>query len=421
MKNNCCFTAVLCLAGAFAPAMLPAGTSKDSGVKAPKEQKESNNGDWCAWLQDDPGMLYENIENPWVQSFEIGGRFHYQAVRLEGTDVNGLDFDDSYDEYRRFRLETKTKFLRYFTAELNVNMVSDDRFRPISDNDLEWGYDRFDEVSLEFNMGKAFGAGILDGIKLKYGRMKLKMTEEGHMSSKEIYTIERSSIADRLGGEASRPTGVTLELDKGDWELVLGVFSAEDDSEFLAAWNDGEFYYGCLKWKPRDDFKLLLDYSLNDQDGRDDALAYDWAAALSAVYETKRWGVIAEGILGDNGAGITAPDPRRQGDFHAFVVMPWVWIVEDKLQAVVQYQYASSEKSQGLQLPSRYVRGRHENPAVDVDNGRGNEHHYLYGGLNYHLCRDRVKIMGGVAYNDLTTWESDLQTLTYQIAFRAAF
>jgi hypothetical protein len=55
-------------------------------------------GGWCAWLQNDPGLLYENKENPWIQSFEIGGRFHYQAAYLEGTDINGLDFNDTYDE-----------------------------------------------------------------------------------------------------------------------------------------------------------------------------------------------------------------------------------------------------------------------------------------------------------------------------------
>lgn len=411
---------VACLSGALAQAVLHAGDAKDA-IEAPKEKKEANNGDWCAWLQDDPGLLYDNPDNPWIQSFEIGGRFHYQAAHLEGTDINGLDFNDNYDEYRRFRIETKTEFLRYFTAEINVNLVDDNRFRPGPFNNLEWGYDNFDEASLEFDIGDAFGTGWLDGIKLKYGRMKLKMTEEAHMSSKEIYTIERSSIADKMGGEASRPTGVTLELDKGDWELMLGVFSAEDDADFLAGWNDGEFYYASLEWKATEDFKMVLDYTNNNASGRDDALAYSWGTALSAIYEVDRWGVIGEAVYGDNGGGINAPIPRRQGDFHAFVVMPWIWIIEDKLQAVVQYQYAHSDESQGLQLPSRYVRGHHENPAVDVDNGRGNEHHYIYGGLNYHLCRDRVKIMGGVAYTDLSTRDSDLDALTYQIAFRTAF
>jgi len=241
------------------------------------------------------------------------------------------------------------------------------------------------------------------------------------MSSNEIYTLERSGISDKLGGSEGRPTGVTLELDKGDWELVVGMFSGEDDSDFIGGWNDGQFYYGSVQWKPTEEFKLLLDYTQNDASGADDSLGYGWAAALSAVYEKSSWGILGEAVYGDNGGGISAPITRRQGDFHAFVVMPWYWIIENKLQAVVQYQYASSTETQGLQLPARYIRGDHDNLAVDVDNGRGSEHHMIYAGLNYHLCRDRVKIMGGVSYDDLSTRNSDVDALTYQIGFRTSF
>jgi hypothetical protein len=463
MKILAKFALVSCLAATLVPATLHAASADDGGKKAKKEKKEGGkkeggkkkskgkksepgepekqpadpgakgvivpadelpaapDGNWCDWLRDEPGLLYENKDNLWIQSFQIGGRFNYQAAYLEGTDVNGVDFNDHYDEYRRLRFETKTEFLRFFTAEINVNLVDDNRFREGPFNELEWGYDNFDEASLEFNIGEAFGKGGLDGIKLKAGRMKLKMTEEVHMSSNEIYTLERSGIADKLGGLASRPTGVTLELDKGDWELVVGMFSGEDDADFIGGWNDGQFYYGSVQWKPSKDFKMILDYTQNDASGADDALGYGWATALSAVYEKDSWGILGEAICGDNGGGVSAPITRRQGDFHGFVVMPWYWIIEDKLQAVVQYQYASATETQGLQLPSRYVRGDHENLAVDVDNGRGSEHHMIYAGLNYHFCKDRLKIMGGVSYDDLSTRLSDLDALTYQIGFRAAF
>lgn len=241
------------------------------------------------------------------------------------------------------------------------------------------------------------------------------------MSSSKIHTIERSAIAERLGGAESRPTGLTLELDKGDWQLHTGVFSAEDDADFIGGWNDGRFYYASLEWQADKDFRLLLDYSQNDADGRDDALGYGWAAALSAVYEPGDWGLLATMVYGDNGGGISAPVPRRQGDFHGFVAIPWYWIIEDKLQAVLQYQYASSPESQGLQLPARYIRAGHEDPAVDVDNGRGNEHHMFYAGLNYHFCRDRLKIMGGVSIDDLTTRGGEVKATTWQLAFRSAF
>jgi hypothetical protein len=419
MNRSLQHTILPCLAALLTPASLFAGTTKD---ETRPEGVTSKGGDWCDWLRNDPGLLYENKDSPWIQSFEINGRFHYQAAYVEGTDVNGVDFNDHYDEYRRLRFGTKTEFLRFFTAELNVNLVDDSRFRQGPFNELEWGYDAFDEASIEFDIEKAFGGGIFDDIKLKFGRMKLKITEEAHMSSNEIHTLERSGLSDKLGGSEGRPTGVTLEFEKDDWDLTLGIFSAEDDADFIGGWNDGQFFYASLQWQPQKDFKVLLDYTQNDQNGNfDDALGYAWATALSAVYEKKAWGVIGELVYGDNGGGVSAPIPRRQGDFHGFVVTPWYWIVEDRLQFVVQYQYASSTEPQGLQVPSRYLRGDHDNAAVDVDNGRGDEHHMLYAGLNYHLCRDRMKIMGGVSYDDLSTRNSEVDALTYQIGFRTSF
>src|SRR5690606_17421956 len=107
---------------------LRAGETTPKPEKPGKKTAVENNGDWCEWLQDRPGELYRSKKNPLVQSFRIGGRFHYQAAYLDGSDVNGRDFHDTYDEYRRFRLETKTGFLEFFTLEANVNLVDDKRF-----------------------------------------------------------------------------------------------------------------------------------------------------------------------------------------------------------------------------------------------------------------------------------------------------
>ena len=161
----------------------------------------TNSGDWCQWLQSKPGTLYKNAENPFLQSFNIGGRFQYQAAYIDGEDVNGRDFNDTYDDYRRVRLESKIEFLQYFAANIKLNMVNDSR---PSGGDLDWGYDTFDEAIFTFNLGKAFGTGPFDELKLNYGRFKINMTEEVHMSSKDIMTIERSALANKLYGVNNR-------------------------------------------------------------------------------------------------------------------------------------------------------------------------------------------------------------------------
>ena len=373
----------------------------------------TNSGDWCQWLQSKPGTLYKNAENPFLQSFNIGGRFQYQAAYIDGEDVNGRDFNDTYDDYRRVRLESKIEFLQYFAANIKLNMVNDSR---PSGGDLDWGYDTFDEAIFTFNLGKAFGTGPFDELKLNYGRFKINMTEEVHMSSKDIMTIERSALANKLYGVNNRASGVTLDAIMGKWSGTLGVFSSEDDSEFIGGWNDGIATYLSLRHDTTDEWYFVLDAMNLNEGGIDNNLGYDWALAFSAVYTQDRYGVLTTIAAGENSPSTA----NRGGHFHGFVVMPWYWILEDRLQAVFQYQYAGAQEKEGIRTNSRYLRSAHS-PGVNVNSGRGDALHTLYLGLNYHICGHNTKIMAGMEYASLAAPTGDVNTLTYLIGFRGFF
>jgi len=370
--------------------------------------------DWCEWLSGKP-FNYNNPENPLIQSFNLGGRFQYQAAYLEGTDVNGRDFNETYDDYRRVRLETKIDFLRYFGANIKLNMVNDER---LGGGDLDWGYDSFDEAVFSFDIKKAFGAGGLDALKVNYGRFKFNFTEEVHMSSKDIYTVERSALANKLYGANNRATGVTLDAALGKWSGTAGLFSGEDDSEFIGGWNDGQAYYLTIARETSDEWRFVLDFVKNDQSGADDFLGYEWATAFNAIYGKDRFGAVGTVVVGENnGAG------ERGGSFHGLMVMPYYWVVENRLQAVLQYQYVGASASEGMRINSRYGRSR-QAPGVDVNGGRGDELHAVYAGLNYHLCGDNAKIMGGVEYQSMKTAAGSrgkFDTLTWVIAMRGYF
>lgn len=403
-------TPKLMLAAGFSAALVvPAlGGSEPVSESAPAP---ANNGDWCEWLQNKPGKV-SFPENPFLQSIQVGGRFQYQAAYIEGNDVNDLDYNLTHDDYRRVRIETKTEFLRYFTANIKLNMVHDGRR---SGGTLDWGYEDFDEAVFSFDIKKAFGAGALDSLKINYGRHKFNMTEEVHMSSKEIPTVERSAIANKLYGANSRPTGVTVDASLGKWSGTVGLFSGEDDSKFIGGWNDGQAYYLSVAHQTTDEWRFLVDSVLNDQSGADDFLGYDWAVALNAIYQKDRIGLLTTVAFGENNGAAT-----QGGSFHGFVVQPTYWLIEDRLQAVLQYQYAGSDESEGIRTNSRYVRS--DNPGlVDVNSGRGDELHTVYAGLNYHFCGDNLKLMGGVEYSNLDTPIGDVDTWTYLIAFRTFF
>jgi hypothetical protein len=206
-----------------------------------------------------------------------------------------------------------------------------------------------------------------------------------------------------------------VDLAKDAWSGTVGVFSGEDDSEFIGGWNDGIAYYASVGYKVSDNLQLTWDNVYNDQQDADDFLGYEWATALNATWEQDRWGFTGTLVLGENNG-----DGARGGNFHGFVAMPWYWIVEEKLQAVVQYQYAGASEDEGIRVNSRYVRAEHST-GVNVNGGRGDENHTFYAGLNYYICGHSAKIMAGVEYNTLDTPAGDVDALSYLVGFRASF
>ncbi len=410
----------------FAIAPAAAGGDAKSGTEAPvpeKESKKKKNGDWCEWLSGDPGLLYDvkKSENPWFQELHFTGRFHYQAAYVSGTDVRGNDFHETHDEYRRFRLGVEMQFLKYFHSDVSVNLVDDNRFRG-GGQDLDWGYSDFDTLALTFDFADAFSGGWFDDIEFTYGRMKLPVGAEDHESSRRILTVERSAISDKLAGEQTRPTGLMAELEKGDWDILLGLFSGEVHETSLAGWGAGKVYYTSVAWQPSGEWRFLFDHIQNDPSGGEDVLGYAWAVSLAGTYEADRWGMTANLIYGDNGGSDHGrANPLRQGDFHGLVVMPWYWLVEDRLQLVCRYQYQGSEEQEGVRSDSRYVRISHAPPSIDLDNGYGDSHHSFYLGLNYYLCGHNAKIMGGVSYEEMRARTDQWDAMSYLIAFRTYF
>jgi len=373
-------------------------------------QPATNPGDWCQWLQSKPGQV--KFDNPYIQSIYIGGRLQWQASYVDGEDVNGNGFSDADDEYRRARIESKIEFLRFLTLKTNIDMVVDDRK---TGGDLDWGYQQFDEALLTFDIKKAFGAGALDSLKVNYGRHKLNVSEEARTSSKEIITIERSAISNKVYNSA-RPTGITVDAAQGAWNATLGLFSGDSDSEFIDGWHDGNAFYAAFGYQMNDQLRFDADLLINNSDNPGaNRFNYDWATTFNATYEQDRFGFLGSIIIGENE---NTGNANRDGSFYGVVAMPWYWIVEEKLQAVLQYQYAASDESEGIRLNSRYVRASEQ---AAINSGRGDSLHTIYAGLNYYLCGHNAKIMAGVEYSTLDTPAGDVNTITTMVAFRTFF
>jgi hypothetical protein len=59
----------------------------------PAAKPDFDPGTGCERLRHDLGLLPLGSENPFIQSFQIGGMFQYQAAYLDGEDVNARGFN----------------------------------------------------------------------------------------------------------------------------------------------------------------------------------------------------------------------------------------------------------------------------------------------------------------------------------------
>ena len=400
-----------------------------AGTEAPAVQPApSNPGDWCDWLQNKPGTLYKNKENPYFQEFQIEGRLQFQMAHLQGEDVNDSDYSSDFNEFRRFRLGAKAKFLQYFGAKYQVDLVGDDRINPRPNAGLGWGYEQIDEAYLSFDLGKAIGESPFDSLMVNYGRQKFILGQEARTSSTKLLTVERSAISNKVYGSA-RPTGLTVDGTIDKWSFTGALYSSTTDgadNEAFNGWQDDMIYYASGSYQATEEFKIGADWVYNGADvtkGDDSVLGYAWATSINAEYDAGTWGVIGDFIYGDNGGARIGNGAGRRDDFWGVMVMPYYWILDEKLQLVGQYQYGGADDADGIRINSRYGRSRGTDgtSGIDVNSGRGDEHHSLYGGVNYYVCGHNAKIQAGIEYQTMNTPVGDFDTLTYLLAFRTYF
>lgn len=371
-------------------------------------------GNWCTDLQD-MGKIHSDPSNPYIQSLNLEGRMHYQMMHISGNDAKGNDFNDSADNYRRVRIGIKSDFLQYFKIKADADLVNDDRFRR---GGLNWGYQQSDTAVLSFNAQKALSIDSLDTLSISLGRHKLDMTAEGVESSNHIITLERSALANKVSANA-RPTGLAIQAGRNDWIFSSAIFSTEADSDFIdAGFNDGMSYFAAADYKVSDHLKLRLDAVYNHlKAGDDNRIGYQSATSLNAVYQNGAVGFLGTMALGDNGN----QGANRSGSFHGITLMPWYWMVEKKLQAVFQYSYSGSSQSEGIRANSRYLTGEDNPPGVDLNDGRGDRLHTIYTGLNYYVCENNLKLMGGIECSELNTPAGKTDAFTYLLGIRLKF
>jgi hypothetical protein len=397
-----------------AASIVALGTTFAGDVVNPHTAPTSNpnNGDWCSGFKN-VGKLYKNDDAPYIQSLKFFGRLQWQAARISGDDVNNDSFSDTLDEYRRVRFGAEVVFLNNFKLKGNINLIEDGVRSGMGRN---WGYKNWDVLTLSYKLTDIAG---FDTLGFSYGRHKIAMGHESHMSSKEIKTVERSAISNKIYD--NRYTGIKILAERGNWAGILGFLSL-DSNEALGGWSEhGDALYLSNRYKICDDKNLLVDFFYNlDADSSDDevGVGYEWVASIAYETSISNWNLMVNLIYGDNGDEDYA-GPNRDGNFYGLVIMPSTFLVEDKLEFVARYLYQGSDEEEGIRSNSRYFRAGVLDH--DVNSGRGDSHHSIYTGLNWYLCGQNSKIMIGAEYETLDTPKGDADATTLWTAYRMYF
>ena len=294
-----------------------------------------------------------------------------------------------------------------------VSQLSNDRHNYPSSSDgsyRQWGHETFRAANITFDAGEFWDIPSVDSIEIGYGRRTGRMADEWQRSSTMINCLERSSFSNKLwlyDKEKGNPMATWVKWKSGKNTFDAAVFSGTYD-DYIGGWSDSKVYYAS--WLG--DFSATSSYEMHEywlsfykQDGslNEDQLAggNDWALSFVNRIGDGPWALHSTVALGNNGEQINA---NREGSFGGIVLMPMYWIKEDKIKLVGRYLYQESKQIEGLKLNSRYVPlADTRDSTIDLNSGRGDEHHGFYLGLNYYLCGENLKLISGIQHDDLSS------------------
>jgi hypothetical protein len=326
----------------------------------------------------DHATLYKDDTNPYFQEFKLRGRYQGQF-----WDVDADQGSESNYENRRIRLGFDAKFLeKKLEARVEFGMDGENGifYDGLVDAYLRWKPKSWLSIT----------AGKTKPLIAQYDWLESTNTQP---------TFERSQIFNQLG--INRATGLTVEGTTADWSWRAGVYSNDtpNNTSGSGAFGDGEFgnFDGgtsCTLGVGYD-FKHLLD--LEKADFRLDWLHSDREAGdlemnkyndiVTTTFFVKEGyaAAVIEAFSASGGDG-------NNSDVFGFYIQPLYDIIPKKLQLVGRYSYSNSDGPLGVQGQSRYER------TVATNKGLGDSYNAIYGGIQYFIYGDKLKLMAGAEW-----------------------
>lgn len=329
----------------------------------------------------DYSTLYEG--DGFIKEIALNGRYQGQAIS-QTEDYGGVDNGYHEWQHRRFRLGLDVEFANNITFFSSINVSDGSGGGPLTEGVF---FDTWDEIGIEWEPSDDFYVHV--------GKMKQKITVENATSSKKILTIERSTVVNEVISD--KPWGLTVGFELAGMSHEVGGWIGGADLDGTGErwdWPDADSRGGFTyrgSTDVSDSTELLWGYQFwNNSSGWASAggsadsnlgSAYEHVAHIGTKSEWGDLGLITDLIYGANreASGLIPAG----NDTFGVVILPY-YNITDKLQAVARYAYMGDGREQRTQ---RYnVRQRLDNT------------HTFYVGLNYYICGDKLKVMGGYEY-----------------------
>lgn len=330
------------------------------------------------------GRIYHDKNNPVVQEFWLLGRYHVQQHWIDG---NNGQYEESL-ENRRLRMGFQGKFFNKLTLHAQM----------ISGTDLEPFYGGFSELWAQWSFS--------DALNLTLGQQKNRFTHDRTVSSRYMNYLERAMLTNMFGIDYT--PAVTLGGKFGRFSYYTGLFSNATGPSMGNAFtklNSGWTYLASLtcdlgKSMLTDTAFLNLGYVRSEYDASATNFnRFEHGISAALILTQGPASLMTEVTSGLGGTASTA---------HGINFQPGLFLT-DKLQLVGRYQFAFSERENGLRAQRRYER--------NVGLNTGDRYHAGYLGLNYYIARHRLKLMTGVEYATMNQRDSWMGMVAFRFFF----
>lgn len=325
--------------------------------------------------------LYKDKTNPILQEFKLRGRYQGQYWDVDADDASQSDWED-----RRARIGFDAKLLEE-QLELRADFQSNNGF-----NDI---YDGLVDAYLLWRPSKT--------LAITLGKTKTLIGHYDWLESTNTQpTFERSQIFNQLG--VNRATALTAEGSHEAFMWRAGIYSNDTPSNTggSGAFGDGEFGdlngghafsigagYDFSKTTGLDKTELRIDWLHSEREPGDLVLGrYDDILSATLLLRHEASALVIEGFHASGGDGLDS-------DVYGFFIQPTYDLLPGQLQLVGRYSYANSSGPLGVIAQRRYE------STVAGNGGRGDSYHSIYGGAQYFIHGDKLKLMAGAEWATL--------------------